>query len=222
MKRHPITHVILNTSSSNGNDDGDCDFCLVPMTAEYVACLLGHMDEVARMHRADPQVYAVECWDGSPAYLRSDEKVLSLADIGGRLVEDVPQGEPALMMGDSPFGEDDSQPVDCQTVQVTPEDVWWTACVRHTDVRIESGRVDRKALLRIQRSLGGTRPPRRAARKAVDPAIQKIHDLLYLDLKGGREFYDGDKSWSPETLDAIAEVVAEYIPRPPPAEPDDH
>ena len=84
------------------------------------------------MQRADAQVYAIECWDSSPVYLRSDEKVQSLRDIGGRLVEDVPEGEPALMTGDLPFGQDDSQSVNCQTVQVTPDDVWWTACVRHT------------------------------------------------------------------------------------------
>ena len=221
MKKHPITHLILSTTSSNEDDDGDCDFCLVPVTAEYVAYLLDHMDEVARMQRADGQVFAVECWDGSANYLAADERVQSLPDIAGRLVEDVPEGEPALMAGDSPFGEEDFQSVDCQTVQVTPDEIWWTACVRHTDVRIESGRVDRKTLRRIQRSLGGARRPSRTARKAVHPAIQRIHDLLYLDLKGGREFYDGDKSWSPETLDAIAEVVAEYIPRPPPVQPDD-
>jgi hypothetical protein len=221
MRKHPITHLILSTTSSDENDDGDCDFCLVPMTAEYVAYLLGNMGEVARMQQADAQVYAIECWDGSPVYLRSDEKVLSLADIGGRLVEDVPEGEPALMAGDPAFGEADYQRVECQTVQVCEDEVWWTAGVRHSDIRIESGRVDRKTLLRIQRSLGGARLPGPAEGKAVHPVIQKIHDLLYLDLKGGREFYDGDKGWSPETLDAIAEVVAEYIPRPPPVEPDD-
>ncbi len=35
-KKQPITHLIIDTSSSNEYDDGDCDHCLVPMTAEYV------------------------------------------------------------------------------------------------------------------------------------------------------------------------------------------
>jgi hypothetical protein len=221
MKSRPITHLILSTTSSDEDYSGDCDYCLVPMTAEYVAYLLEYMDEVARLHRADELVFAVELWDGSAVYLASEEKVQSLPDIAGRLVEDVPQGEPALMTGDLPFGEDGTQSVDCQTVQVTPDEVWWTACVRHTDVRIESVRVDRKTLLRIQRSLGRARRLRRAARELVHPGIQRIHDLLYLDMEGGREFYSDVKSWDPDTIAAIAEVVAEYIPRPPPADSDD-
>jgi hypothetical protein len=115
-------------------------------------------------------------------------------------------------------GDADSQSVECQTAQVCEDEVWWTACVRHTDIRIESARLPKKTLLRIQRSLGGARPPRRAG-EAVHPAIRRIHDLLYLDMKSGREFYDASKEWDADTVDAIAKVVAEYVPRP--AEPDD-
>lgn len=34
MRKHPITHLIID---SNEYDDGDCDYCLIQMTAEYVA-----------------------------------------------------------------------------------------------------------------------------------------------------------------------------------------
>lgn len=45
-------------------------------------------------------------------------------------------------------------------------------------------------------------------------AIRRIHDLLYLDIEGRREFHNPDKSWDADTLEAIAAVVAEHIPRP--------
>ena len=45
-------------------------------------------------------------------------------------------------------------------------------------------------------------------------ALQRIHDLLYLDMKDGQESHDPDKEWDTDVLTMIAEVVAEYIPRP--------
>ena len=46
------------------------------------------------------------------------------------------------------------------------------------------------------------------------PALQRIHDLLYLDLKDGREFYNPDKEWDADVMTMVAEIVAEYITRP--------
>ena len=34
-------------------------------------------------------------------------------------------------------------------------------------------------------------------------------------MKSGREFYNPDKSWDADTMAMIAEIVAEFIPRPP-------
>ena len=45
-------------------------------------------------------------------------------------------------------------------------------------------------------------------------ALQRIHDLLYLDMKDGQESHDPDKEWDTDVLTMIAEVVAEYVPRP--------
>ncbi|MCY2931091.1 MAG: hypothetical protein NTV86_16705, partial [Planctomycetota bacterium] len=64
--------------------------------------------------------------------------------------------------------------------------------------------------------LGGVGESRRHAKaRTVPPAIRRIHDLLYLDTKNGRRrSYEPDKSWDADTMAAIAEVVAEFIPRP--------
>jgi len=48
----------------------------------------------------------------------------------------------------------------------------------------------------------------------VHSAVQRIHDLLYLDERNGQEFWNPDKSWDATTLDMIAQVIADYIPRP--------
>ncbi|MCY2928818.1 MAG: hypothetical protein NTV86_04865 [Planctomycetota bacterium] len=217
MKKHPpVTHLIIDTSSTNENDNGECDFCLVTLTAEYLTYLLGYMDEVRRLHRADDSVYNLECWDGRAAYFKDNDWFQELRDIDGKLVADLPKGEPILLAADSQFDEADFQRVECQSVQIVSEDLWWTAYVKHSNIRIESAHVDKKTLLKILRSLGGVWKSRRHAKaRLVPPAVQRIHDLLYLDMKNGREIYDPDKSWDADVIAAIAEVVAKCIPTPP-------
>jgi hypothetical protein len=45
--------------------------------------------------------------------------------------------------------------------------------------------------------------------------MRRIHNRLYLDLKNGREFYNPERNWDPDVLERVAEIVAEFIPRPP-------
>jgi hypothetical protein len=138
MKKQPITHLIIDTSSSNEHDNGDCDYCLVPMSVVYIAYLLDYMDEVRRMHRADNAVYSLECWDGSALYFRDNDKLGELRDVDGDIAADVDRGEPILLTADPQFSEDDYQRVDCLSVQILSGDVWWTAYVKHTGIRSES------------------------------------------------------------------------------------
>jgi hypothetical protein len=93
--------------------------------------------------------------------------------------------------------------------------VWWTAYVKHTNTRIESAHVEKRTLLRILRSLGGDWKHRgKPGVKPIHPGIRRIHDLLYLDMRGARTFYNPDKAQDSSTLTHIAEIVAKYIPRP--------
>ena len=61
MSKPPITHLIIDTSSSDENYTGDCDYALVPMTDVYVTDILWYMEEVVRLHKADDSVYSIEC-----------------------------------------------------------------------------------------------------------------------------------------------------------------
>jgi len=221
MSKPPITHLIMDTSSTDDNYNGDCDYAVVPMTASYVADLLWYMDEVVRLHKADDSVYNLECWDATPSYFRLSDRLEEIRDIYGDLAVNVPRGEPILLTEDPKVGEEEFQRVECRTVQASVDEVWWTAYVKHTSVRIETARVSKKILLKIQDRFPEAER-RHTSKRAVPPhpAIRHIHDLLYLDMQGKRMFYSPEKVWDANTLTQIAEVVARYIPRPPPVKPD--
>jgi hypothetical protein len=55
---------------------------------------------------------------------------------------------------------------------------------------------------------------KRARVSHLHPAIQQIHDLLYLDMDGPRQIYSDEKSWDADTIDMIAHIVAGHIRRP--------
>ena len=40
MSKPPITHLVIDTSSTDENYNGDCDFAQVPITPDYVDDLL--------------------------------------------------------------------------------------------------------------------------------------------------------------------------------------
>lgn len=51
-------------------------------------------------------------------------------------------------------------------------------------------------------------------KQPMHPGLQRIHDLLYLDIVDDRDTYNPDKEWDVDMLSMIAEIVDAYIPRP--------
>jgi len=221
MSKPPITHLIIDTSSTDDEYNGDCDFALLPLAAFYVADLLWTMAEAGRLHKADDSIYNIESWDATPSHFRFNDRLEEIRDIYGDLAVNVSRGEPILLTADPGFKDDDFQRVDCRTVQVSVDEVWWTAYVKHTNVRIETARISKKTLLKIWNRF--PEEDRRYTGKSPvppHPAVRQIHDLLYLDMKNGREFFNTHKALNADTLTQIAAVVARYIPRPSPVKPD--
>lgn len=209
----PITHLIIDTTSSDSNYNCDCDYCLVPMSVDYILYLLDCMDLVRRLHRSDEGVFSLECWDSLPVLFRDNRKLGELATIDGTLAGDVPLGEPILLEADPQFSRDDIQQVECQSVQILSDDVWWSAHVRHTSIRIETAHIEKRVLLRILKSLGGRR---RSPSPQPEKSLRQIHDLLYQVTRNGRKVHDPEKPWDADTLAGIAEIVGRHIPRPGP------
>ena len=151
MKK-PITHLIIDTSSSNEYDTGDCDYCLVEMSPKYISYLLEYMAKVKQLYQADGNVYALECWDAGPVYFRFNDIFEQSADIDGNLAIDVPRGEAILLSAEPQFNVEDIPRIESQTVNILKDEVWWIAYVKHTNTRIESAPILKKTLLEIRRS----------------------------------------------------------------------
>jgi len=149
MKKTPITHLIIATSSSNEHDSGDCDYALVSLSRPYVSDLLRYMEQVSQMHEADKTVYSLALWDTTAAYFPFGERLEEIRGVDGDLAVDVPRGEPILLAVRPEIAEEDLQRVDCQTVHVSRDEVWWTAYVKHSNIRIETAPIPQRVLLRV-------------------------------------------------------------------------
>ncbi|MGB2966161.1 MAG: hypothetical protein WBD14_01970, partial [Phycisphaerae bacterium] len=99
------------------------------------------------MRRADESLYSIELWDATAAYFRWNLRLENVQDVYGESAADVPRGEPVLLTDDPGFEREDFQEVECRTVQAAEDEVWWTAYVKHTNVRIETAHIPRKVFL---------------------------------------------------------------------------
>jgi hypothetical protein len=139
--------LVLSTTSSNENYNGDCDYAFVELEKEDIEVLLKYRNLFQYVH--DRTTYdiqplpsgkklgslvTIEFWDNSVQYFSAVQKL--------------PRGkEPAWGTGIlrvrkewSP-DEDHVQRMECGCVQIWEDHVRWTAIVKHTDTHIETDRV---------------------------------------------------------------------------------
>ncbi len=222
MSKPPITHLIIDTWSTNDDYNGDCDYALVPMTADYVADLLWYTEEVRQLYKVDDSIYALECWDGTPSYFRFNEKLETLKDFRGKLAVKVPKGVPILLTAEpgiqggrlsagrllhGPGGQERGLVVGLRQAHQRPHH----DCPGfQRDPAEDPGSVHE-----------GRRCFPAEETSTCASCRAQIHDLLYLDMKNERFYYDAEKEWNTDTLDQIAKIVAQYIPRPPSVKSDE-
>jgi hypothetical protein len=158
MTKPIITHIVLDTSYSNEYLDQGADYALIPMTPEYVADILKYVGIVARMYKKDNSIYNIEQWDYHARYCCFNDRMEEIRDIRGNLLCDVSGGDPILLTADPEFAETAFCRVECQTIQISHLEVWWTAYIKHTNDRVETMHLAKKVLLEIQRRFRQTVP----------------------------------------------------------------
>lgn len=100
--------------------------------AEQLLCL---MEEADRMKKVYPELYGLELWDGSPDWIESagtvNEETAGLLDVLNSENECIEQEDIDTE------GAEMSR-VECGTIFVQPDEVYWLAIVKHTDVKVET------------------------------------------------------------------------------------
>lgn len=142
--------MMLDTSCTNDEADPRADYALISLTPAYVTEILRYMDLMARMLQTDSLVYAIERWNYEARYLDFDEKMATTFDVHGIRLCEVPRGHPIFLTADPDFAEASFIRIDCQTIQIADREVWWTACLKFTNDRVETLHLTKKVLLDIQ------------------------------------------------------------------------
>ena len=150
MRKKPTFHLIIDTSSCNEFNNGDCDFGLIPLTPAYIKELLRYQGMVAFLHWADDRVYNLEYFDDTCRFFRDNDKLRGLQDIHDHPIEYIIPHDPIILGRDPEIAEDDFQPVACQSVSVGAREFWWVGFVKHTNIRIETAHIDYRLLRKIQ------------------------------------------------------------------------
>jgi len=162
MRKKPTPHLIIDTSSSN-DYLGDCDFGLIPLTPAYIKELLQYRNLVSFLHWADDRLYNLEYFDDTCRYFRDNDQLVGLNDIQGRPISKMPKGEPIILGSAPEITAYDFSEVECQTVSVGTQEIWWVAYIKHTNIRIETAHINCRVLEELQR-----RPTHRQDRSPSD------------------------------------------------------
>jgi len=120
--------ILLSTSSSDENYNGDCDVAVIDMDLAYAKVLLRRLDLVKTLHAKTSDIDSIEFVDYAPLWLAASSLPSDLDEVGdyadGPLV--VPEGIPAP---NSELG----QRTDCDRCSVSTYGVQFTCCPKHSE-----------------------------------------------------------------------------------------
>jgi hypothetical protein len=132
--------LVCETYSSNEDWNGDCDYCVVPISAEKLTIMKRQMKHLEYMRENDPEfngLLSLEFFDYSPSWVSySDE-------IDDFLGADSERSYFTLIMGNKveefeKLIEGKEQRIDCAVLMVGSGWVGYECTVKHTGVRISS------------------------------------------------------------------------------------
>ena len=137
--------ILMDIYSDDVCSSDGYDFLIINLTRETLAEWLSFCSFIETLQQQNPWVYNLECWDASPVCISQCDELFDLVDINGLVFDDRVNGQSFWPATDLPDGLD-YQPIDCQTVQIGSDEIWWSCYIKHTSARLESAHISKDQL----------------------------------------------------------------------------
>jgi len=137
LQRQKITmKLILETTSSDENYNGDCDYATVELTPNLAKLALRRIKALKQIHEQDDQIWEMYFWDDSSVFFEGHDELESFTD--------AETGEACVFSRNVPFHAaaefkvpaDHIQRTECNQMIVREEEIAWTAIPKHSSVYV--------------------------------------------------------------------------------------
>ena len=137
--------ILLDLYSFDAYAGSGYDFMVVNLSRAYLAELLSFCSMIETLQQHNSWIYNLECWDVSLVCISQCDLLYDLTDSAGLVFDDRLNGRPFWPTTKLP-DDLDYQPIDCKTVQIGSDEIWWSCFIKHTSVRLESAHVSKDQL----------------------------------------------------------------------------
>lgn len=137
--------ILLDVYNPDSFASDGYDFLVIALTRNTLAELLSYCSVIETLQEQNSLVYSLECWDATPVCISQCDELHELVDINGLVFDDRVNGQPFWPTSDLPDSLD-YQPIDCQTIVIGSDEIWWSCYIKHTSVRLESAHVSKDQL----------------------------------------------------------------------------
>ena len=129
--------LILRTSSSQPDYNGDADYTLVRITPEFAQRAVERIEHLCQLKQQDSKLYKMVYSDNTPTFFRWYKDLINVDDLGLNAVEAVVDSDGyAMLETDYTVPEEYSISMENQSLVVYDDRITWEAQLKNTSVII--------------------------------------------------------------------------------------
>jgi len=118
--------------------EGDADLLCANLSRKRLICILGYMMTASTIRTLDARFYKLSFWDDAEIFGYHEDMPKEWEDLDD--IIPIPNGLPETA------DPKDYARIECTTLNVTPEGIFWSGYIKHTSIRWESWFVSKEML----------------------------------------------------------------------------